>query len=99
MRGQKFFKVFFEEKGLPEVTWELTNKEGYLNMIGNDVVIEHLTMDNAAGYFGADTYQKIEDTIRQIDFKNGDVNHYLHYLACMLTNSDPEAELNKYRKE
>jgi|CXWL01.1.fsa_nt_gi hypothetical protein len=99
MRGQKFFKIFFEEKQLPDEHWELVAEDGTPNYIGTDVVIEHLTMDGAANYFGPDVYRKIEDTIRMIDFKNGNVNHYLHFLACGLAGANPELPENKYRKE
>jgi hypothetical protein len=48
---------------------------GVEHMIPNAVVVEFIAQ--ASGGEKA----KIEDTLRKIDFKNGDVNHYLEFLA------------------
>ena len=66
---------FFKEKEIPEITFTKTDSTGTDHMIPNEVVVEHIAL----------TYGKerasIEDTLRKIDYGNGDVNHFLDHLA------------------
>lgn len=73
-----FLKTFFEEKNLPEVTFEVDSPNGTPNFIPNNVVIEHIL---AAGPY---EQQQIANILRKIDFANGDVNHFLKHLAGAL---------------
>ena len=76
----KYLKTFFEEKQLPDVSWELTANDGTAHFIGSAVVIEHMATASAA------EQNKIADVIRRIDFVNGDVNDFLKHLAGALIN-------------
>lgn len=76
----KYLKTFFEEKQLPPVSWELTADDGTVHFIDSEVVLEHMATASVA------EQNKIADVIRQIDFRNGDVNDYLKHLAGALIN-------------
>ena len=78
MSGNDYLTTFFEEKDLPTVSWEITSKDGTWNHISNEVVIEHVLATQG------DERRKIENVIRKIDFQNGDVNHFLRFLAGVL---------------
>lgn len=39
---KKWFETFLTEKNLPYESWELISKNGKLNIIDTDVVIEHV---------------------------------------------------------
>jgi len=80
MTTKKYLKLFFEEKNLPFVSWSIKDKKGVIHTISNEVVIDFIHLAN-------NTEQKqIADTLRQIDFKNGDVNHFLKFLATVIIN-------------
>jgi hypothetical protein len=76
----RYLTVFFKEKNLPFVQWELTAQDGEMHIISNEVVIEAIK--------GAPKHEQeaIADIIRTIDFQNGDVNDYLKHLAGALIN-------------
>lgn len=76
----RFLKTFFAEKQLPEVNWELVDKNGTTHWISNLVVIEHIFQAPKA------EQQAIGDMVRKLDFHNADVNDYLKYLAGALIN-------------
>jgi len=75
-----YLKTFFEEKNLPEVSWELKDNNGVTHHIGSAVVLE--AIEKAPQSEQSD----IADVIRRIDFVNGDVNDYLKHLAGALIN-------------
>lgn len=75
-----YLKTFFKEKDLPLENWELLDNDGTPHFISNEVVIE------AIGNAPAEEQRQIADVIRQIDFKNGNVNDYLKHLAGALIN-------------
>ena len=66
---------FFKEKEIPEVTFTKTDSTGTDHMIPNEVVVEHIALT-----YGEDR-ASIENTLRKIDYGNGDVNHFLDHLA------------------
>jgi hypothetical protein len=70
----RYLERFFEEK---EVRYEMYEIEenGELNLIDTDYVVQAIK--------GAPKGEKeqIANTLRKIDFANGDVNHYLKFLA------------------
>lgn len=76
----RYLKIFFKEKQLPYVTWELVDDDGVTHHIDNEVVIEHLKVAPVA------EQEKIADMIRKIDYANGSVNDYLKHLAGALIN-------------
>jgi len=73
-RGSYLY-TFFEEKDLPEKNFKVVDNRGVTHFIPNTVVIEHIAQTSSS------ERRKIEDVIRKIDFKNGDVNHFLEHLA------------------
>ena len=74
----KYLKNFFAEKDLIDETFEVTSENGTTNMMSTGVVIEAI-------FQASQKEQKaIGDTIRKIDFMNGDVNHYLKHLGQAL---------------
>lgn len=76
----RYLETFFKEKQLPYVAWELVANDGVTHHIDNEVVIEHLKVAPVA------EQEAVADTIRKIDFRNGDVNDYLKHLAGALIN-------------
>lgn len=76
----QYLETFFEEKQLPDVSWELVNDAGKTHLIGNAVVIEHIEQTSV------EEQNQIADVIRKIDFSDGDVNDFLKHLAGALIN-------------
>ena len=85
--GQDVYKLFprnsylyryFEETDLPYRTFKVTDSTGVEHTIPNEVVLQFMAQT------GPGERKKIEDTIRQIDFRAGDVNHFLQHLAKAL---------------
>ena len=69
---------FFEEKDVPDRMFEVTDSHGVAHSIPNEVVVEFMAQTSGS------ERKKIEDTLRKIDFANGDVNHFLKFLAGAL---------------
>ncbi len=83
MNAKEYIETFFDEKEVPIEVWAITDDDGTFHIISSDVVIEFLkTLD------GKDA-EKVRDTLVMIDFNNGDVNHFLKFVAKYITN--PEA--------
>ena len=74
-KNEKYLKTFFEEKDLPDVNWLIEAKDGMEHHISNEVVIEYIMVATD------EEQDAIVETLRKIDFFNGDVNHFLNYLA------------------
>lgn len=74
----KYLKTFFEEKNLPEVSFEVTSPNGTPNFIDNEVVIEHIMI------CPEHEKKQIAEVIRKIDFMNGNINHFLNHLASAI---------------
>ena len=72
---QKYFEDFFSEKDLAEKIYDVHSANGTPNVIPTSAVIAAIksTQGNEA--------KAIENTLRQIDFYNGDVHHYLEHMA------------------
>jgi len=66
---------FFAEKDVPDRLFDVQDSHGVLHTIPNEVVVEHIALTSGG------ERKKIEDTLRKIDFANGDVNHFLRFLA------------------
>ncbi len=73
-----YMTAFFEEKDLPIENWQIISKDGTWNYINSGVVIDHIMQTHGQERCN------IEDTIRKIDFLNGNVNHFLRFLAGVL---------------
>lgn len=74
MAAIKYIQNFFDEKVIPEITFEVEGPSG-INYIPNTVVIEHIKIAPAS------EQKRIGNILRKIDFMNGDVNHFLKHLA------------------
>lgn len=70
-----FLYKFFDEKDISRRGFDVTDSQGLSHDIPLEVVLEAI-----AGTRGMER-RKIEETLRQIDFRNGDVRHFLEHLA------------------
>lgn len=77
-RTAAYLERFFEEKQIAPATFEIEGGSGMLNLIENTVVIDAIRTAPAI------EQEHIARTLRIIDFKNGDVNHFLGHLAQAL---------------
>lgn len=75
-----YINRFFKEKEINFRQWELTSKTGEMHLIDNQLVIEYLKTNPEIG-------KQAEPILRKIDFKNGDVNHFLKYVAQFIVDS------------
>ncbi len=73
----RYLKLFFKEKQLPSVTWDL-QVDGVAHTISNESVIEAILAAPKS------EQKAIGDVIRRLDFLNKDVNAYLKHLAVPL---------------
>ena len=77
--GIDFFETFFAEKNLTEEIYEVESKNesifGTTHLIPTSRVIERIMTTRG------DEAKQIEGILRQIDFHNGDVHHFLRHLA------------------
>ena len=69
-----YITTFFAEKNLDDRIYEVENG-GTLNLISTADVIEKI------GLTSGDERQKIESILRDLDFHNGNVHHFLEHLA------------------
>lgn len=70
-----YLDMFFKEKRIPSKVFEVTDSQGITHSIPNQVVIDMIKQTRGR------ERASIEDTLRKIDFGNGDVNHFLAHLA------------------
>jgi hypothetical protein len=75
METKKYLKTFFEEKEIPFQIFTITDKNNNVHFIDTNVVIENILSTSST------EQTQIATVLRKIDFKNGDVNHFLKYLA------------------
>ena len=71
----KYIKNFFDEKEIAYEVFEVESPNGTMNMIPNEVVIEHIKNVPIS------EQKKIEVILTKIDFMNGNVNHFLKHIA------------------
>ena len=75
MNTKQYLASFFEEKKIPYKIFEIIDKSNTVHFIDTDVVIESI-------HSAPKTEQtQIANVIRRIDFKNGDICHFLKFLA------------------
>lgn len=72
---QKWFTTFFEEKDLPNAQWEIEH-EGQVHLVDSEFIQEVIIKSTP-------THEQkgIQNVLVKIDFKDGDVNHFLRHLA------------------
>lgn len=70
----KYLELFFEEKEIKFEAWEIEHN-GNIHFIDNEYVIEAIKAAPAR------EQDQIANTLRKIDFANGNVNHFLKFLA------------------
>ena len=71
----KWLDTFIEEKGIDlEDTFELQGPSG-TNLMSYGVIIEHIKLTQG------EEQKMIKDMIVKIDFKNGDIKHFLRHLG------------------
>lgn len=70
-----YLNLFFAEKDIRSKMFDITDSRGVAHSIPNDVVVEAIAQTSGS------ERKKIEDTIRQLDFRNADINHFLEHLA------------------
>ena len=75
METKKYLKTFFEEKNIPFQIFTITDIHNNTHYIDTNVVIENILSTTST------EQAQIAMILRKIDFKNGDVNHFLKYLA------------------
>lgn len=78
MTTANYLARFFKEKDLDERIYNVTAPDGTLHMIPTGCVIEAI---HAAP---VQEQKQIAGVLRQIDFRNGDVHHFLNHLAGAL---------------
>jgi len=78
--AKRYLERFFEEKEITFEAWEI-ELHGETHFIDTDFVIESIKE--------APTQEQnqIADTLRKIDFVNGNVNHFLKFLAEALVKN------------
>lgn len=75
MKFNEWLDMFFEEKGLDlEETFDVMGESGE-NTIPYGVIVEHMKIASEV------EKKSIKNTIVMIDFKNGDVLHFLRHLG------------------
>lgn len=74
-QAQSYLTRFFEEKVINYQMWTLTDKNGTSHIIDTDVMID--AVKNAHPRYQV----PIARQLIKIDFANGDVRHFLKYLA------------------
>mgnify|MGYP003675317409 CR=1 FL=1 len=76
--AQQYFDAFFSEKDLVEKIYEVNSSNGTENLIPTSAVI------NAIKSTKGTEAKQIQNALRQIDFYNADVHHYLEHMAQAL---------------
>lgn len=76
MTFNNWIDTFLEEKGIDlEETFEFETVETGYNLMPYAVVVEFIKFTSRS------EQEKIKNMLVQIDFKNGDVKHFLRYLG------------------
>jgi len=71
---KQYFKDFFEEKDSIKDSFEITDSQGTLHVFDKQMVLaEILALPNK-------NQKQIRDRFVIIDFKNGDINHFIEYI-------------------
>ena len=73
-----YLNLFFAEKDIPEKVFIKEDEDGMTHFIPNGCVVEAIADSDP------DAQKRIADTLRKIDFHDGDVNDFLDHLAGWL---------------
>ena len=74
MKTEEYLKRFFAEKEIEEKVYTVNHKQN-LHFIESERIIELIFLS------GADEQEKIAEILREIDFRNGDINDFFNHLA------------------
>lgn len=74
MKFKDWLETFLEEKKVPNKTFTI-EFEGNTHIINSEQVIDLIRQASHSEQV------KIKDILVKIDFKNGDINHFLEHLA------------------
>lgn len=75
----KYFRTLLNEKGIDlDTVLEVEGKEWGVNFIPVEVVVEFMETRDLA------TQKKMRNNLTKIDFMNGDVMHFITYVAKFL---------------
>ena len=75
----KYFRTLLNEKGISlDTVLEVEGKEWGVNFIPVEVVVEFMETRDLA------TQKKMRNNLTKIDFMNGDVMHFITYVAKFL---------------
>lgn len=75
MTTQDYLQRFFDEKEIPNVNYEIKDAHGFVHLFDNEVVIDRV-MNTCES-----EQKQIAMVLRQIDYRNGSIQHFLKYLA------------------
>lgn len=78
MTSATYITRFFAEKNLDERTYSVTAPNGTAHLIPTGCVIE------AIHTAPVKEQDQIASVLRQLDFRNGDIHHFLNHLAGAL---------------
>ena len=70
-----YISTFFTEKDLDDRIYQVESANGTLNLISTADVV------TALGFTSGSERDKVEGILRQLDFNNGDIHHFLEHLA------------------
>lgn len=77
---EKWFRTFIDEKGLEEVEFMETVGDN-IHVYDNYDVVEWIV-----DYLNPADQSAVKDKLVMVDFKNGDVNHFLEYMGKGFVN-------------
>lgn len=80
----EYLATYFKEKQVPPDVFSYTTSMGLIQLSNYDVIEALLESDDQI-------LKQAEEKIRQIDFVNGDINHFLHYLGKSLAKQITES--------
>ena len=73
---QRYLKDFFAEKQIDRNhSYSITDRNGFTHLFTNEEVIDRIMNTSDA------EQKQIANVLRQIDYRNGSVQHFLKYLA------------------
>lgn len=82
MKTSTYFERFFDENAIdPDESFELETNDGTWHYMTYGVVIDAIKQTSGA------EAERIADTLRRIDFANGDVRHFLRHLGMALAST------------
>lgn len=80
----KYLTQFFEEKDIEYTAYHITIEDTFFS-IDSESVINHI-----CAIEDPQIIESIENTIRKIDFYNGDMHHFLRFVAKLIAKSQYE---------